>query len=94
MAIDWDEFQEELKQSIDGGSEKTDKQLASNISSITRMTDEEVMELFPEPTDAKHLAELMQIVHSSEDRNRKINKIMENTENFGGVVLTLLGKFA
>ena len=57
-------------------------------------TDEEVKELFPKPADTKKLAELMKIVKSAEDRNTKINNIVANAEEFGGVVLTLLGKFA
>ena len=57
------------------------------------MTDEEIKELFPKTTDVKNLVELMKIVKSSEDRNTKINKIVSNTEEFSGVVLTLLSKF-
>ena len=34
----------------------------------------------------------MKIVKSSEDRNIKINKIVSNSEEFSGVVLTLLTK--
>ena len=94
MPIDWDKFDNDLKESIDKSANKTDTQLASKISSITRMTDEEVIELFPHPADAKKLAELMKIVQSADDRNNKVNKIVSNAEDFGGIVLTLLGKFA
>ena len=93
MPIDWDKFDRDLEIAITDGGDKTDAQLASKISSITRMTDEEVMELFPHPTDAKKLAELMKIVQSADNRNQKINKIVSNAEDFGGIVLTLLGKF-
>jgi len=33
-------------------------------------------------------------VKSAGDRNAKINTIVSNAEEFGGVILTLLGKFA
>ena len=91
MSINWDEI--ELAEIVDDAANETDEELASKISSLTRMTDDEVKELFPNPTDAKKLVELMKIVKSSADRNTKINKIVSNTEEFSGVVLTLLGKF-
>lgn len=94
MPINWDKFDSEIDAAIEESADATDNELASRISSITRMTDEEVKELFPNPADTKKLTKLMKIVKSAEDRNTKINKITSNAEEFGGVVLTLLGKFA
>ena len=91
MAINWDEI--DFDEIIDEEAEKTDEELASKISSLTKMTDEEVKELFPKQADAKKLVELMKIVKSSEDQNTKINKISSNAKEFSGVILTLLGKF-
>lgn len=93
MPINWDEFDNEIDSIIDKAAGATDQRLASRISSITRMTDDEVQELFPDPADVKNLAELMKIVKSSEDRNIKINQIVSNSEEFGGIVLSLLQKF-
>jgi len=93
MAIDWDKFQGELDGLIDEAGEKTDRKLAGKISTITRMTDDEVKKLFPDPVDVKKLAELMEIVKRAGDRNDKVNKIVSNAEEFGGIILTLLGKF-
>ena len=42
----------------------------------------------------KKLAELMQIVKQAGDRNEKINNIVTNGEKFGGIILSLLAKFA
>ena len=78
---------------IDDAAQKTDEKLAGQISSLTRMTDEEIQEFFPKAADAKKLVELMQIVKSAEDRNVKVNNIAANSEKFAGVVVTLLGKF-
>lgn len=94
MPIDWDAFDSEIDSIIETSADATDDRLASRISSITRMTDEEVKELFPEPADVKKLADLMKIVKSAEERNDKINSIVANAEQFGGVVLSLLQKFA
>ncbi|MCU0560260.1 MAG: hypothetical protein MUD16_08715 [Desulfobacterales bacterium] len=93
MPINWEKFHEELDDIIADAGERTDTILADKISSITRMTDAEVKRLFPDPADVKKLAELMEIVRRSGDRNEKINKIVENAEAFGGVILTLLNKF-
>lgn len=94
MPIDWDQFESDLDSIIESGAQRADERLASKISSVTRMTDDEVKELFPEPADAKKLAELMKIVKSEEERNTKINNIVTNIEGFAGVILGLLQKFA
>jgi hypothetical protein len=94
MPINWDDFENDLDSAINSAANATDDKLASKMSSITRMTDDEVKELFPEPGDVKKLYDLMKIVKSAEDRNNKINKIVDDAEKFGGIVLTLLEKFA
>lgn len=78
---------------IDDAAQKTDDKLAGQISSLTRMTDDEVKGLFPTAADAKRLAELMRIVKSAETRNTKISNIVDNSKKFAGTVLTLLDKF-
>lgn len=84
--INFDEITEDA-------AKKTDDELASKISSLTRMTDDEVKKLFPQTADVEKLKKLMQIVNSAEDRNNKINNIIANTEELGGVILTLVTKF-
>jgi aspartyl-tRNA synthetase len=94
MPVDWDKFDNEIDSIIDRSADKTDAQLAAKISSITRMTDDEVQALFPNAADAKKLTELMKIVQSADSRNKKVNNIVSNAQRYGGVVLTLLEKFA
>ena len=93
MPIDWDNFNNHVDTAINNAVKKTDDQLAGKIASETRMTSDEVKELFPDPADVKKLGELMKIVKSSEDRNNKITSIVSNAQNFGGVLLTLVNKF-
>jgi len=93
MPINWDDFDKKLDSIIEESVQATDQKLASKISSITRMTDDEVQELFPNPTDVKKLVELMKIVKSGEERNTRINNIVDNANQFGGIVLTLIEKF-
>lgn len=94
MAIDWNQFRQDVDAAVAASSARTDAKLAGKISAITRLTDAEVQEMFPDPGDAKKVAELMEIVKKAGDRNRKINDIVANIESFGGIVLKLLEKFA
>ncbi|MGI9282847.1 MAG: hypothetical protein ACR2PX_24890 [Endozoicomonas sp.] len=94
MAIDWDSFESDLDERVDNAGDRTDAKLAEKMSSITRMTDDEIQELLPNPADAKKLTALMKIVKSAEDRNTKVNKIVANVEDFGGVLVTLLEKLS
>lgn len=94
MAIDWDKIDAEVDGIIEQAANATDEKLASKISSVTRLTDEEIMELFPEPADVKKLKELMKVVKSAEDRNTKVNNIIANVEDFAGIIITILGKLA
>ena len=90
----WDELEKDLDSILDEAADKTDQKLAGQISSLTRMTDEEVQKWFPKKADDKKLAKLMKIVKSSENIKNKINRIVENSEELAGIVLTLLEKFA
>jgi hypothetical protein len=92
MSRDWKKFQNELNQMFNEAGDKTDKRLAHKISSITRLTEVEVKQLFPDPGDVKHLGELIAIVKRVGDKNEKINTIVSNAEKFGGIILTLLDK--
>jgi hypothetical protein len=92
MPMNWEEFDENVDQAITESVDAVDTKLATHISSITGLSDAEINELFPEPADLKKLAELMRIVKSAETRNNKVNSIVSNSEEFAGVVLTLLTK--
>lgn len=91
MALDFTDI--DIDAIADDAAKKTDDKLAGQISSLTRMTDDEIKKFFPKASDAKKLVELMQIVKSTEKRNKKVNNLVENSEKFAGIVLTLLGKF-
>jgi hypothetical protein len=60
---------------------------------ITRMTNEDVIKLFPKSADAIKVAELMKIVKSAETRNRKVKELADNAEKLAGVTLNLLDRF-
>jgi hypothetical protein len=94
MPIDWSTFDQEVEGALDRAEARTDAKLASRVSSLTRLTDEEIEALFPTPADVEKLGKLLKIVKSAEDHNTKVNRLMENIQDLGGTVVTLIGKLA
>jgi hypothetical protein len=90
MAGEWDDFDA----AIERAGRRTDDDLASRVSSLTRLTDDEVKELFPKPADVERLAALMAIVKGAESRNRRAARIVANVEDLAGTIVTLLEKVA
>jgi len=94
MPIDWNSFNDDIDTAVAQSGTRTDDQLASKISSVTRLTDDEIKQMFPDPADVKKLAELMQIVKSATDKNAKVNQLVANSETFASIIIPLLEKFA
>jgi hypothetical protein len=94
MAIDWDSVDKDIDDALDSAKARTNEQLAASIASMTRLTHDEIMQLFPTPADVKQLSLLMQIVRSADDRNRKLNQLIENIEGVAGAVITIVNRFA
>jgi len=94
MPIDWDQYQRDLATAAADAGARTDAKLAGDIARLTRLTEEEIGQLFPNPGDVQKLAALMAIVKGSGERNDQINRIVANAEGFAGIVLTLLQKLA
>jgi hypothetical protein len=90
MAKNWKDI--DFKAIAKDSAQKTDATLASQISSLTSLNDTEVKKLFPEKADVAKFVELMTIVKSADDKNKKIKQIMANSEKFAGIIVTLLGK--
>lgn len=90
--IDWEKFSRDVKDASNEAAAKTDAQLASEMASITSLTQSEIQEIFPKKSDMEDFSELMKIVKSSTSRNEKINRIVVNSEKFSSVVISLLGK--
>lgn len=70
--------------------QQTDEKYKNVISSLTRLTDEEIDRFFPERTDKDNLLELMEIVNEETSENEKVIKLKENAEKFGRIALKLI----
>lgn len=92
MAIDWDTFEEDVKNDAKVAADETDNNLSSRISSVTKLNDEEIKELFPNAADAEKLAMLIKAVKTADDKNKKLNEIMSNSEEVAGILVRLIDK--
>lgn len=68
----------------------TNEKYSSEISSLCRLKDEEINQLFPERADKDRLLELLKVVNATTDENEKVAKLKENIENLAGTVIKLL----
>ena len=79
-----------FKDAAKDAANQTDEQLASRISGLTRMTDEQLQEFFPRRPDKEQLLQLLELVHSSTAENKKIERIGENAETLGKAAIALI----
>lgn len=90
--IDWEAFRQKVRAASDEAVEETNAELAGEMSSIVNLSKKEIQEIFPKKSEMEDFAELMKIVKSSTTTNQKVNKIIDNSEKFGKVVISLLSK--
>lgn len=75
-------------------AEKTNRELADELSGLTRLTNRQIQRLFPTRADKKRLTELLVIVNSATEENEKILRLKENLQELGGVVIKLVKTLA
>ncbi len=71
-------------------ADKTDAQLSSQISGLTRLKDSEIQKLFPAPDDKTSLLQLLSIVNAATDENTKIAKLTQNISSLAAVSIRLI----
>lgn len=92
MSINWEELEKSIDAAIQTGADNTNKKLYSKISSVTKLTDEEISEMLPDKADIKKLSKLMSIVKATEDNNIKAKKLADNVEELGAITIKLINK--
>jgi len=85
MADSWDEIRRKAKK-------QTEDTFASRISSLTRLTDEEIKEIAPEPPDREKLVQLLSIVKDSTKDNNQKAAAMKNINGLIEIAIPLLAK--
>lgn len=90
--IDWEDFRKKVRKASGEAVQETNAKLAGEMSSLITLTQSDIQEIFPEKSDKENFAELMKIVKSGTSQNQKINAIVQNSEKFGKLMISLLGK--
>jgi hypothetical protein len=75
---------------LERSAQKTDAQLASEISSLTRLKDEEINSLFPAQPDKENLLKLLEIVNAATDENNKTAELIKNIDKLAGAAIKLI----
>jgi len=83
----WEEIRRKAK-------EKSDAEFASTASSLTRLTDEEIKEITPNPLDKEKFSELMAIVKDATKSNEAKAQAIKNISGLANIAVKLLEKLA
>lgn len=70
--------------------EQTDREFASEASSLTRLTDEEIENITPSIEDREKLAELMEIVKDHTRSNEEKAKAIRNVKGLAEIAAKVL----
>ncbi len=68
----------------------TNAALAGEISSLTRLSEQDIQRLLPLKADKERFADLMAIVVDATDDNTKIAALKKNLDQVGGVLVRIL----
>jgi uncharacterized ParB-like nuclease family protein len=91
MAIDWDQFDQQLDGIVANAANAADgnAQIVTHAASLSRLSAAEISEIIPTASDAKKLAALMKIVQGATTYNNKLNAIVAGGEEMVKVLMRL-----
>ena len=70
--------------------EATNANLAGEISSLTRLSEEDIQRLLPRKVDKERFGTLMAIVADSTSNNAKVAALKDNLDDVGQVLMRIL----
>jgi len=73
---------------------KTDKNFATEASSLTRLTNEEILKIAPKPVDREKFAELMTVVKDAAKSNKAKAQALRNIQGLAEIAVSLIAKVA
>lgn len=85
MGSNWEEIRKKAKK-------QTDKTFASKVSSLTRLTDDEIKEITPNAIDKERLATLLEVVTDATKSNNEKAEAIRNINGLAEIVVPLLLK--
>lgn len=83
---------EDISKAGENAARETNIALAENIATKTKLSAQEIQTAFPNEVDKQKLEELIEILKSETEQQKKIQALVENSERFAGVIFTLLEK--
>ena len=81
-----------IREAGEKAANETNAELDMRIASMTRLTQQEIRSAFPTKADKQKLSELIEIVKSDMEEHKKIHAIVEKSERFAGIIISLLGR--
>lgn len=81
-----------FKEIADEAKNITDQQLSSDISSLTKLSQEEINSIAPAPLDKDNLKKLIQMVKDSAKSNEIKAETITNIDNGVSLLVSLLSK--
>lgn len=88
MTINAKKWEEILRKA----GQQTDDEFSSKVSSLTRLTDDEIKAITPHPGDKEKLAELMKIISDVTTNNIQKADAIRNAKGLAEIAVALLGK--
>jgi hypothetical protein len=85
MGSNWEEIRKKAKK-------QTDKTFASKVSSLTRLTDDEIKEITPNAIDKERLATLLEVVTDATKSNNEKAEAIRSINGLAEIVVPLLLK--
>ena len=80
------------KEILMNARQQTDKELSSQISSLCRLTDEEIETIAPSAGEKETLVELMKMVKDAELSNSAKAEALKNIKGASEIAVKLIGK--
>ena len=75
---------------MEDAADKTNTDLATELSNLTTLKGSEIERLFPTRADKEKLARLLEIVDAATEENKKIAQLKKNIDDLAGVVVRLV----
>ena len=82
------------KSIIEAAAKQTDVELASQISSLSRLTDAEIAKIAPERPDKERLVQLLTIVADATKSNTEKAVAVRNTAGFAELAVSVIKTLA
>ena len=79
-----------FKDILKASAEKTNDELASEISGLTSLTEAQIKSISPAKADKEKLLQLLEIVNSATEENNKIVQLRDNIASLAGTVIKVL----